>query len=95
MSLLYGRELTPETIEYFAHMVDEATSKLAATLIPGTNTPNLVPFLQYLPSWFPGAEFKRAALKVRQLTQQMVESPIDFVGQGLVSSFGVLFDGVY
>jgi cytochrome P450 len=84
MSLLYGRELTPETIEYFAHMVDEATSKLMDTLIPGTNSPNLVPFLQYLPSWFPGAEFKRAALGVRQLTQQMVEAPIDFVGQGLL-----------
>lgn len=95
MSLLYGRELTPETIEYHAYMVDQAISKLEDTLIPGTNAPNAVSSTQYLPSWFSGAELKRAAVEVQQLTKQIVETPINFVGQGLVSSFDVLFDELH
>ncbi|KAJ7250815.1 cytochrome P450 [Mycena haematopus] len=44
---------------------------------------NTFPILRYLPSWMPGAGFKRFAAECRQLTKEMREVPFDFVKQNM------------
>jgi len=45
---------------------------------------NAIPILRYLPAWLPGVDFKRLALGVKELIQQLQDAPIDFVTKGIV-----------
>ena len=40
--------------------------------------------VRYIPTWFPGALFKRSALLCQKYTVNMVETPFRFVQESLV-----------
>ena len=40
--------------------------------------------MKYIPSWFPGAGFKRKAAEWRALMQEFVDIPFEFVKKDLV-----------
>jgi hypothetical protein len=42
--------------------------------------------VQHVPSWIPGATFKKHAAEVRKLTKEMLEQPFATVKQRMVSS---------
>ena len=46
-------------------LVDLATEQFSESTRPGAFFVDVLPALRYLPSWFPGAGFKRYAAKVR------------------------------
>lgn len=41
--------------------------------------------VRYIPSWFPGASFKRTALLSQKYADDMVEAPFQFVEKSMVS----------
>ena len=43
--------------------------------------------VKYIPSWFPGAGFKRNAESWRSLMQEFVDIPFEFVKQNMVCFF--------
>ncbi|KAF4617311.1 hypothetical protein D9613_005809 [Agrocybe pediades] len=83
-STLYGPDLTAENIASFVQIADKAVSALNKSLIPGATVAHHIPFLQHLPSWFPGANYKRQASEVKELTEQMQDMPLSFLGKGII-----------
>jgi len=51
---------------------------------PGEYAVEGFPFLKYVPSWFPGAGFKRTGLRIRQECRDMVDEPYDNVKRKLI-----------
>ncbi|KAJ3810352.1 cytochrome P450 [Lentinula lateritia] len=62
----------------FVTLADKATEQFALSTTPGFLV-NLVPFLQYLPDWFPGASFKQTAKEWSATLNEMVDLPYDYV----------------
>ncbi|KAK7052995.1 hypothetical protein VNI00_004316 [Paramarasmius palmivorus] len=67
MSIAYGLEV--KTID------DPWVAIAEDALNPMLDALNSLPFLKYVPSWFPGAGFKRKALKWKELTNRFLNAP--------------------
>ena len=61
---------------------------LGAGQIPGTYWVEFLPLLRYIPSWFPGAQFKRFTKGCITMTEKMLDDPFEFVKQNMVSRLG-------
>ncbi|TCD61765.1 hypothetical protein EIP91_007967 [Steccherinum ochraceum] len=72
MMISYGHRVTSDQDEYvrLAEKVRETASGA-----PGSVLVDFMPILKYIPSWFPGAGFKRKAMVVRQLSAAMRDRP--------------------
>lgn len=85
MSAIYGHDISP-TNDYFVSLSEAALAKLDLSVFPGANLVNTFPILQYIPSWFPGAGFKKFAKETRALTQDMQDVPFEIVKKKIVSN---------
>ncbi|ESK94724.1 cytochrome p450 [Moniliophthora roreri MCA 2997] len=78
LSAAYGIDIQPQNDPYVA-ISEQALHAMACA---GNNTAFLVdqlPFLKYVPEWFPGANFKRQAREWRETVSAMPQLPMDFV----------------
>ena len=53
-------------------------------LTPGAWLVDALPFLRHLPSWVPGAGFKKTAAEMRKSLQNMVNIPYNITKQEMV-----------
>ncbi|KAJ7064665.1 cytochrome P450 [Mycena amicta] len=77
MSLAYGIDVRQADQ---APLVETAARTLAAVVgaaTLGTYFVDILPILKYVPTWFPGASFKRFANQVKRDTQSMLERPYE------------------
>ncbi|KAM5534500.1 hypothetical protein V8D89_011832 [Ganoderma adspersum] len=65
MRLVFGIEISEENDKYFA-MAERVRDIGEDVAFPGRYPVELIPWLRYLPSWFPGTHFKRIAGKARR-----------------------------
>ena len=75
---------------------EKAVDGVSIAFVPGRFWIEFFPFLQGIPRWFPGAEFKKFAEEYRAHTINMVDKPYDeiktamvrthLVGEDMVSS---------
>ncbi|PPQ63628.1 hypothetical protein CVT24_004381 [Panaeolus cyanescens] len=79
MAILYGFNISDENIDYFVHLSEIATGKLAESMIPGAAVVDALPFLQHVPGWVPGAQFQRHAAYVKKYADAMLEAPMKLV----------------
>ena len=84
MSIMYGHDVSSSTEDSYVKRLEQSMGMLSDALLPGAAIVNAIPALRYLPAWFPGIDFKRLALGVKELTQQLQDAPIDFVKKGIV-----------
>ncbi|KAI5988515.1 cytochrome P450 [Pisolithus albus] len=83
--LVYGRRVEGKDDPVFA------TASALAEILNKQVTANrivlskILPFLLYLPSWFPGAGFKRKASQCRKLAAEMVDLPFAMAKDEMVS----------
>jgi hypothetical protein len=84
MSIMYGHDVSSSTEDSYVKRVEQSVGTLSDALLPGAAIVNAIPALRYLPSWFPGVDFKPLALGVKELTRQLQDAPIDFVNKGIV-----------
>ncbi|KAJ7065520.1 cytochrome P450 [Mycena amicta] len=75
MDIAYGIKV-PEADPYI-NMIEEAMHALAKATIPGAFLVDTFPALKYVPSWFPGASFKRRAAYWRKGTKEALELPFE------------------
>lgn len=85
MSVVYGYETAPRddpiisTVERAVKLaVSSITPEVAAFL-------GAFPFLQYIPTWFPGASFKRTAVLSTRYAEDMIEAPFHYVEKNIAS----------
>ncbi|KAJ3977109.1 cytochrome P450 [Lentinula raphanica] len=68
----------------FVVLADKATEQFALSTTPGFVV-NLVPFLRYIPDWFPGASFKQTAKEWSATLNEMVDLPYEYVKKQIAS----------
>jgi hypothetical protein len=85
MHIAYGIKVTEADDPYISN-AEAALSGLAQAAIPGQFLVDLLPILKYVPSWVPGASFKRKAAYWRRINVNMAEKPFEYVKEALVSS---------
>ncbi|KAH7920036.1 cytochrome P450 [Leucogyrophana mollusca] len=85
MSAVYCYETTGrddpfvETVKRTMDLIVEATSPEKAAIL------GAMPWLLRLPSWFPGATFKRGAIICQQATKEMIDTPFKHMSDGMAS----------
>lgn len=85
MSIVYDIRICGFDDPYLIN-IEEATNGLNTAAIPGSFFVDLIPALKYIPSWFPGAGFKKKAAYWANVNQQVVELPFNYVVQQMVST---------
>lgn len=85
MDISYGIKIAETNDPYVAN-VEEVFKGFAEAAIPGRFLVEVLPILKYVPSWMPGAEFKRKAAYWRRLGNDVSDKPFDYVKETVVSS---------
>lgn len=65
-------------------MAAEAADLISDALLPGSTYVDALPFLRFLPAWFPGVQFQGKASRSRELTHKLVQETFDLVKENLV-----------
>ncbi|KAF7365091.1 Cytochrome p450 [Mycena venus] len=92
MATTYGYDIKP-TNDRFVYLAEKAVQRLGESVLPGAFAVNALPFLRYLPSWFPGCGFHRFARETSELVKEMKNAPFDFQnGVGRLSVLGELLE---
>ncbi|KAJ3503678.1 hypothetical protein NLJ89_g8325 [Agrocybe chaxingu] len=78
LRIAYGYDIE-ENHDPLVKLADEATEQFSLSTAPGGFLVNLVPPLRYLPSWFPGAGFKKTAKLWAETLNAMTNNPHDWV----------------
>ncbi len=84
MDVSYGVRVLEKGDPYIL-TAEEAFSSLNAATVPGTYLVDLFPILKHIPSWLPGAGFKRLAEHAAKVNTVMATRPWDAVKEALVS----------
>jgi hypothetical protein len=84
LKIVYGYIVVDGDDSYVA-LANAAMRTLGHAGIFGTFMVDYIPSLKYIPSWFPGASFKRQAREWHHLSRQMLESLFDIVQRNMVS----------
>jgi hypothetical protein len=74
MSIAYGLDVLPRDDPYIK-TAEQGVRPLMVAAIPGAFLVDLLPFLKYIPEWFPGAGFQRKAKAWKKLARDMIEVP--------------------
>lgn len=83
LDIAYGHIVADEGDSYVT-LADTAMQSSAQASFFGTYLVDYIPILKYVPSWMPGASFKRNARKWRRLSREMLESQFEIVKQKMV-----------
>ena len=68
----------------YVALADSAMWTLSYAGFFGTYLVDYIPILKYVPSWMPGASFKRTAREGHRLSVEMLESQFKIVKQKMV-----------
>ncbi|KAK7017743.1 cytochrome P450 [Favolaschia claudopus] len=74
IAVAYGIKVLSSDDRYLA-LANEAAHSFSLGIIPGAYLVDTFPSLKYIPSWMPGAGFKRKAKTWSKLSRQFLESP--------------------
>ena len=72
----YGIDMDKSEVDYLG-IAEEAMEKFSIIFVPGKYLVETFPILRFLPSWFPGARFKRQAAEWFPLVRKMRDVPWD------------------
>lgn len=70
----YGHPVSSAEDEYMV-FADSATAAVAEIGSIASTLADFVPILKYIPTWMPGAGFKRQALRARDMWAEMTRIP--------------------
>ncbi|KAJ7207518.1 cytochrome P450 [Mycena pura] len=79
MQLTYGYTIKEDGNDPFVVQADKAMAEFSHIFRPGAFLIEVLPILKYVPSWFPGANFKRLVEKYSDSCDDMAEIPLAYV----------------
>ncbi|KAJ6562700.1 cytochrome P450 [Mycena vulgaris] len=74
MNVTYGIDVRSCDDPYI-NLAEEVMHGASVAIVPGSFLVDTIPALKYVPSWFPGAGFKRKASRWRKVTHELLEAP--------------------
>ncbi|KAF9013081.1 cytochrome P450 [Cyathus striatus] len=83
MDVVYG--IQGDEADPYIDTAIEALGSIAVAGTPGAFIVNTLPFLKYIPEWFPGAGFKRKAKRWYDLRVNMTEKPYEAAKKKIAS----------
>ena len=83
MDIAYGIKVQ-ESGDHYVSVAEEVNKAASEAATPGAFLVDLFPILVYVPSWFPGAGFKKKAAHWRKLGETLTERPFRYVQEQLV-----------
>ena len=83
MKLMYGYDISSRH-DRFVVLSEEAVIAGSKYSLPNATIVNIFPALRHLPSWFPGAGFKKVGERIKKVTTDMKDAPIEYVKQKMV-----------
>ncbi|KAG6810412.1 hypothetical protein H0H92_011973 [Tricholoma furcatifolium] len=78
LEICYGHHVAEKGDEYVT-LADKALAGASASGVFGSYMVDYIPLLKHVPTWMPGANFKRQALKWRKFALEMLNQPFDMV----------------
>ncbi|ETW86402.1 cytochrome P450 monooxygenase 63 [Heterobasidion irregulare TC 32-1] len=84
MQILYGHDI-PEEGDIYVTLADQAMTSFGKAGLFGTYLVDYIPLLKHVPSWFPGASFKKQSRQWRRASRAMIDRPFDMVRQRMES----------
>ncbi|KAB8248624.1 cytochrome P450 [Aspergillus flavus] len=81
LKIAYGYNIEPHGRDPLIDLVNESMENFSAVVKPGTWLVDVIPLLKYLPTWFPGAGFKRTGYEWRKTLLATIEKPYQLVKQ--------------
>ncbi|KAI0267091.1 cytochrome P450 [Gloeopeniophorella convolvens] len=82
--ITYGYEVLKND-DPFIRLVDIAMRNFSEVIRPGAYLVDAIPALKYIPSWFPGAGFKRYAAQMREDNVNMAEIPFTWAKNAIAT----------
>ncbi|KAJ7490114.1 cytochrome P450 [Mycena galericulata] len=79
LHITYGYKIKEAGNDPFVDLADKAMLEFSEIMRPGSFLIEVLPILKYVPSWFPGANFKRIAQKYANSCDEMAEVPLAYV----------------
>lgn len=83
LSIAYGIEILAEN-DTHVQLSEVGLDAIVKTANWGSYSVDFIPWLKYLPEWFPGMGFKKEAARWRQLSEAMVNKPFEYAENMLV-----------
>ncbi|CAE6427762.1 unnamed protein product [Rhizoctonia solani] len=77
LSVVYGYEVTTSD-DKLVEVVETAVAGFSEAAMISNYYVNVIPWLQYVPEWFPGAEWKRKVNIWRNQTEDMLNMPFEW-----------------
>ncbi|KAH7320422.1 cytochrome P450 [Rhizoctonia solani] len=77
LSVVYGYEVTSSN-DSLVEVVETAVAGFSEAAMISNFYVNVIPWLQHVPEWFPGAAWKRKANKWRSQTEDMLNMPFEW-----------------
>ena len=94
MRLSYGIAVAEENDQY-VNAVEAGVATFNEVFVPGAFLVETFPILNRLPTWFPGAAFKRTAATWKKIAHHMRDAPFDKTVESFVSLFNTLIAVAY
>ncbi|KAJ3483939.1 hypothetical protein NLI96_g5970 [Meripilus lineatus] len=82
VNIAYGIKIEDLNAEYVV-IAREAVEGVVRAGVPGAFWIEYLPFLKFIPSWVPGAAFKRVSEYYKPFIQRMIHQPFQFVKDSL------------
>ncbi|XHF99537.1 hypothetical protein AWENTII_003037 [Aspergillus wentii] len=79
LKISYGYTIEPHGNDPLVDLVNQSMDEFSFAATPGKWLVDFMPILKYVPSWFPGAEFKRKAKAWNKNVQGTIDVPYAFV----------------
>lgn len=86
LRVAYGYDVAEgESEDYMVTIAERAMQGFSRASEPGAFLVDTLPWLKYVPAWFPGAQFQSLAKAMRQDRERLYDIPYDFVKSQMVS----------
>lgn len=84
LSLVYGLPIKRVNDPWIA-LAEQGMHWVTTTTVPGKYAVDVMPFLKYLPEWFPGAAFQKEAKEGREVMREFFSRPFEAAKRAIVS----------
>jgi hypothetical protein len=83
--IAYGIEIQDHNDPYI-EQIETVMKGVGEASIPGKFLVEMFPIMKYIPSWFPGAGWKRKAAFYKRLNERVSREPYEIVKENLVKA---------
>ncbi|KAK6356024.1 hypothetical protein TWF718_000397 [Orbilia javanica] len=78
LDMVYGYQVNPSGDDPLVNLVTQLMTEFCDAAVAGVWLVDMIPWLKYLPGWFPGAGFKSTARRYRATYMQAINTTFDF-----------------